>query len=76
VYKVTIYALTAEVDQVEIDKVLAEVCQGILAKPLNAMGLLLDLNELMPHQDSSITDGVFIQSDTFNRALDGNFDNP
>ncbi len=36
-YKVPIYVLTDEADQAEIDKVLAEACQGLLAKPLNIM---------------------------------------
>ncbi|OUS06662.1 hypothetical protein A9Q81_01905 [Gammaproteobacteria bacterium 42_54_T18] len=62
-YQVPIYALTAEVDQVEIDKVLAAGCQGLLAKPLNKRKLFEVLDELMPHCDSSITDGIFTSKD-------------
>ena len=38
-YQVPIYVLTAEVDQAEIDKVLAAGCQGLLTKPLNTRKL-------------------------------------
>ena len=58
-YQIPIYALTAEVDQAEIDKALAAGCQGLLTKPLNTRKLFEILNEFMPHYDSSITGSIF-----------------
>jgi len=58
-FDVPIYALTAEVDQTEIDKALVAGCLGFLAKPLNTKRLFEILDEHMPHYDSSITDSIF-----------------
>ena len=66
-YQIPIYALTAEVDQVEIDKALAAGCQGVLTKPLNTRKLFEVLEALMPHYDSSITEGIFTLSGTKKR---------
>ncbi len=61
-YQVPIYALTSEMDQAEIDKILTAGCQGVLTKPLNTRKLFEILDERMPHYDSSITDGIFTRS--------------
>ena len=71
-YQVPIYALTAEIDQTEIDKVLAAGCQGLLTKPLNTRKLFEVLDKLMPHYDSSITDAIF----TLDGALEPNNNKP
>ncbi len=44
-YSMPIYALTAETDQKEIDRILSAGCQGFLTKPLNKKELMRILSE-------------------------------
>ncbi|MBV1919504.1 MAG: response regulator, partial [Pseudomonadales bacterium] len=47
-YDMPIYALTAETDQTEIDKILNVGCEGFLTKPLNKTHLYEVMEELLP----------------------------
>lgn len=46
-HEMPIYALTAETDQAEIDKILDVGCEGFLAKPLNKALLYEVMEELL-----------------------------
>jgi len=50
-YGMPIYALTAETDQSEIDKILDAGCEGFLTKPLNKTHLYEVMEELLPNSE-------------------------
>ncbi|OUS31198.1 hypothetical protein A9Q99_04155 [Gammaproteobacteria bacterium 45_16_T64] len=47
-YEMPIYALTAETDQAEIDRIMNAGCEGVLTKPLNKTHLYEVMKELLP----------------------------
>ena len=47
-HNMPIYALTAETDRAEIDKILSAGCEGFLSKPLNKTKLYEVLEKLLP----------------------------
>ena len=49
-YSLPIYALTAEMSRVEIDKALDAGCDGFLSKPLDRKLLFSSLSENLTHQ--------------------------